>query len=89
MPTFNANPDARLVTRFHDSGNASITGMMQGHEDAVIPKHKGKHVCLVWALKGECSATCKRKDQHVRYSGDTTTKIHDLLTLCGVPNPQE
>ncbi len=88
VATFNANPDARLVSRFGESGHATISAMMQGH-DASIPKHKGKPVCLVWALKGECSASCKRKDQHVRYPGDTTAKIHDLLTKCGVANPQE
>jgi hypothetical protein len=88
VATFNQNPDTRLVKRFRDSNHATISAMMQGH-DVTIPKHKGKAVCLVWALKGECSATCKRKDLHVRYPGDTTAKIHDLLTACGVANPQE
>jgi hypothetical protein len=88
VSTFNANPDPRLVQRFRDSGHATISAMMQGH-DAKIPKHNGKPVCLVWALKGECSASCKRKDQHVRYPGDTAAKIHDLMTTCGVANPQE
>ena len=88
MATFDQNPDARLVRRFKDSGHSSISAMMSVNE-APIPKHKGKAVCLVWALKGECSATCKRKDQHVRYPGDTTVKIHDFLTACGVANPQE
>ncbi len=75
------------MTRFKEYGRAAISAMMQGH-DVAIPKHKGKAVCLVWALKGECSATCKRKDLHIRYPGDTTAKIHDLLTTCGVPNPK-
>ena len=57
--------------------------MMQG-QDHPIPRHGGEPVCLVWALKGECSATCKRKEQHVRYSRETTAKIHELLDTCDV-----
>ncbi len=88
MATFNPNPDARLVGRFRDSNHATITAMMQGH-NAHIPKPGANPVCLVWALKGECSATCKRKAQHVRYSRDTSAKLHELLDTSGVGKAQE
>jgi hypothetical protein len=61
---------------------------MEGHSPT-IPKHNSKPVCLAWALKGECSATCKRKEQHVRYSQAVCSKVHALLDDCGVENPQE
>ena len=85
--TFNSNPDKTLLKRFQNSEHSSISAMMEGKE-VTIPKHANKDVCLVWALKGECSATCKRKDQHVRYSKDTLNKIGELLDACGVPPTQ-
>ena len=88
VATFNANPDSTLMRRFRSSGHPSISAMMQGH-DAEIPKHSGKQVCLVWALKGECSASCKRKEQHVRYAPTTNKAIHSLMDACGVANSQE
>ena len=62
--------------------------MTSGHESA-IPKHGGKEVCLAWALKGACSATCRRKDMHVEYPPSVMTKLHAFLTTCGVVNPLE
>ena len=88
VATFNAYADQRLMQRFRDSGHRQISSMTEGH-NVTIPKHAGKDVCLVWALKGECSATCKRKGQHVRYSRNTIRDIHTLMTECGVANPQE
>ena len=61
--------------------------MVQG-KDVKIPEHAGKALCLTWALRGTCSTTCKRKEQHVRYSRATVTKLHEFLDKCGVPNPQ-
>ena len=88
VATVNASADNRLLQRFKDSGHRTISSMTEGHE-VEIPKHAGKEVCLVWALKGECSATCKRKAQHVDYSRNTVRDIHNLLSKCGVANPQE
>ena len=51
--------------------------------------YNGKDVCLTWALKGSCSSTCKRKQAHERYTQAVNNKIHELLTTCGVANPQE
>ena len=88
VATVSANPDRLLLTRFEGSGFSSVNAMLQGHE-VEIPKHANKPVCLVWALKGRCSSGCRRKDQHVRYSRDTNSKLHALLDACGVANPQE
>ncbi len=62
--------------------------MMEGHSPT-IPQHNSKPVCLSWALKGECSAACKRKEQHARYSQAICAKVHTLLDECGVVNAQE
>ena len=75
------------MTRFRDSNHSTISGLMEGH-DVTIPKHAGKPVCLTWALKGECSSTCRRASAHVHYSRDTNRAIHQLLTDCGVEDPQ-
>ncbi len=85
---FNSRADRGLLRRFRDSGHANITAMMNGHE-VQIPKHAGNEVCLTWALKGECSAACRRKNQHVAYSQATNRAIGALLTTCGVPELQE
>ena len=76
-----------MLTRFRESEFTNISSMMEG-KDVTIPKHAGKDVCLVWALKGECSAGCKRKAQHVRYSQAANRSISELLTKCGVPAAQ-
>ena len=57
--------------------------MMNGH-NAAIPKHSGQPVCLVWALKGECSSSCKRKALHVNYSAATNKALHTMMTSCAV-----
>ncbi len=85
---FNSRADRALLRRFRDSGHANITAMMNGHE-VQIPKHAGNEVCLTWALKGECSAACRRTNQHVAYSQATNRAIGALLTSCGVPELQE
>ena len=87
-PAFNAHANSALMTRFRDSPFNSVSAMMEGH-DVSVPKHGGKDVCLVWALKGQCSSSCKRKANHVRYSAATNKAIGELMTACGVPNPQE
>ena len=87
VSTVNAHADARLVRRFKDSGHATISAMVGGRE-LEIPKHAGKDVCLVWALKGQCQANCKRKEAHVRYGRDTIGKLHELLTTCEVADAQ-
>jgi len=87
VATFNSNADQHLLARFEASPHNRVSDMMSGH-DVAIPKHGGKDVCLVWALKGQCSTNCSRKDQHVRYSRDTVAKIHTLMDECGVANPQ-
>jgi hypothetical protein len=84
---FIANADQTLIKRFRESEFNNILSMMDG-KDVSIPKHAGKDVCLVWALKGECSAGCKHKAQHLRYSQATSRSISKLLTKCGVPEAQ-
>jgi hypothetical protein len=84
---FNPHADRAVLKRFRESEFSNISNMMEG-KDVTIPKHSNKDVCLVWALKGECSAGCKRKTQHVRYSQATNRAISELLTKCGVPETQ-
>lgn len=86
-PVFNAHADRALLHRFRDSQFTNISAMMEGHS-VEIPKHSGSDVCLTWALKGECSAACRRKAQHVRYSQTTNRAIGALLTSCGIPETQ-
>jgi hypothetical protein len=81
--TFNGTADSRLMRRFEGSPFQSVTAMMDGH-DAVIPKHSNKEICLVWALKGKCSSSCKRKAQHKAYPRSVVTQIHALMDACGV-----
>jgi hypothetical protein len=83
----NPHTDPAVLKRFRESEFTIISNMMEG-KDVTIPKHSNKDVCLVWALKGECSAGCKRKAQHVRYSQATNRSISELLTKCGVPEIQ-
>ena len=61
--------------------------MVHGH-DVEYPKFRDKAVCLSWALKGLCSASCKRKAAHVCYYRDTVHAIHKVMDDCGVPNSQ-
>jgi hypothetical protein len=82
-PTFNAHADSRLMRRFEDSTFPSITALMEGH-DVAIPQLGGKEICLVWALKGKCSRTCKRKGMHKSYPRAVVTQVHALLDTCGV-----
>ena len=64
---FNSNADARLVERIRSTGHTRISEMTNGH-DVKAPKVNGKEICLVWDLKGSCSSSCSRKDQHNFYS---------------------
>jgi hypothetical protein len=75
------------MKRFKESEFTNLTLMMEG-KDVTIPKHANQEVCLGWALKGFCSAGCRRKAQHVRYSQATNRSINELLTNCGVPEVQ-
>jgi hypothetical protein len=76
------------MNRFAASEYTSVGTMMKG-KDVTIPRHSGKPVCLVWALKGACNSGCKRKDVHVRYSAATIKAIGSLLTKCGVAGGEE
>ena len=87
-PTFNAHADRDLMRRFRDSGHTTISAMMNGH-DVQVPKVNGKNVCLIWALKGECSSACKRAAQHTRYNASTVRAINNLMTRCGVGEAQD
>ena len=82
-PSFNAHADSHLMRRFEDPASPSITALMEGH-NVEIPKHGGKEICLVWALKGKCSSTCKRKAMHKSYPRSVVTQIHALLDACGL-----
>ena len=83
VPVFNSNADRDMLTRFRESGHPTIKAMMEG-KGASIPKHQNKPVCLVWALKGECSSNCKRKDLHIRYPATVNKAIHSMLDKCEV-----
>jgi hypothetical protein len=83
VAAFNSHADVGLMKRFRDSEFSTVNAMIQG-KNATVPKHNGKAVCMVWAFKGECSASCKRKDQHVKYSEATNRSLGQLLTKCGV-----
>jgi hypothetical protein len=87
-PAFNAHADRTLMQRFRDCEHSKIPSMVEGH-NVQIPKIGNAEVCLAWALKGECSSTCKRKNQHVRYNQPVVDKIHQLMTDCGVPAVQQ
>jgi hypothetical protein len=71
------------MRRFESSEFTTVSAMMKDR-DVEIPKVAGKEVCLVWALKGKCSASCKRSAQHKSYPRATTTAIHELMDACGV-----
>lgn len=87
--TFNANADPSLLKRFKDSGHSTISSMIAaGGDDIKTPKHSGKEVCLTWALKGRCNASCKRKNMHMDYGVTTNKKIHELMDQCGVATPR-
>ena len=86
-PTFNTHADRGLLRRFRDSGHATISDMMRGHSPT-IPTHNGQEVCLAWALKGECTAACRRHGNHVRYGRNTNQEIHGLMDTCGVASSQ-
>ena len=87
VPVFNSHADRDMMTRFRNSGHPTIKAMMEG-KNATIPKHQNKSVCLVWALKGECSSNCKRKDMHVRYPATVNKAIHTFLDKCEVATLQ-
>ena len=76
-----------LQERFQESGHRNIRALLEGH-DMEVPKNSSKPVCLVWALKGECSNQCRRKGQHVCYGRSTIQSIHCMLDECGVDSPQ-
>ena len=86
-PVFNTHADRALMQRFQASGHRNIRTLLEGHE-VEVPQHSNKPVCLVWALKGECSDQCRRKGQHVRYGRPTNQAIHRMLDECGVNSPQ-
>ncbi len=88
VATVYQNPDRNLIVRFRDSTHTSIGSLMEGHE-VEIPKHQGREVCLTWALKGSCSANCRRAAAHTRYPASVNAKLHSLLDACGVANPEQ
>ena len=83
VAVFNGHADRDMMVRFRNSGHPTIKAMMEG-KNATIPKHQNKSVCLVWALKGECSSNCKRKDLHIRYPAPVNKAIHSFLDKCEV-----
>jgi hypothetical protein len=83
----NAHADACLMARFRNSGHTSIKSLIGSH-DVEIPKVSGKDACLQWAFKGLCNDNCKRKGQHVRYGRPVIQRLHTMLDICGVANPQ-
>ena len=85
--TVNSHADSGLLTRFKDSGFSSISAMTKD-KDITIPKVSGNDVCLAWALKGQCTTTCKRKAAHTRYNTSTVKKIHEIMDTCGVAQAQ-
>ena len=58
--TVNSHADTGLINRFKDSGHTAISAMTKD-KDFTVPKVSGTDVCLSWALKGQCTTTCKRK----------------------------
>ena len=84
----NPHSDRTLLACFRASGHSSITQMMEGHT-CTVPCLKGQEACLAWALKGQCSSGCRRAAQHLRYGATTIRGLNQLLTDCGVANPQE
>lgn len=85
--TVNPNADRRLMKRFRECDHNTLSAMIGGR-DIEIPKHAGKPVCLSWGIKGSCSGSCKRKDQHVRYGRSVNQKLHEFMTDCGVEDSQ-
>jgi hypothetical protein len=83
VSSVNPHINRRLVTQFKDSGHSSITAMVGNHK-LEFPKQGGQSICVQWALKGTCSAACKRASQHVRYNGETVKALHKLMDDCGV-----
>ena len=79
----NPSPDQALLTRYKDSGHASIRSLIGDHS-VTPPKVNGQEICLMWALRGSCTSSCKRKAMHKTYSRDVNQKIHALLDTCGV-----
>lgn len=77
------------MARFCGSGHPTIKAMMEGHNNAEIPKQGNNSVCLAWALKGQCSRQCKRAAMHIRYNPGTICKLNDLLTVCSVAATQQ
>ena len=82
--TFNAHADRALVERYRSGNFSTINAMLGDHGTGIIPKHQGKSVCLTWALKGECSTGCRRKDTHVRCGLSVLEALHGMLDTCGV-----
>ena len=66
VPAFNSWADESLLERFRGSRLNTISELLEA-ASTEQPKINGKPVCLTWALKGSCSAKCKRGKQHVRY----------------------
>ena len=83
-PNFSA--DEGLTSRFTSSGH---TALLEDH-DITVPNQGNKEVCLTWALKGQCGHHCKHGAMHMAHTPSAISKIHRLLTACGVTNnPQE
>ena len=81
---FNADAERAILERFYNSEYSSIPDMIESN-DVQVPMHRGKEVCLFWALKGACRTACPCKEQHINYGPSTIKKIHAFLTKCGVP----
>ena len=68
VPAHNAHADVALVKRFRESTLNTVQAMLAAGQvkDEDIPKHAGKPVCLTWELKGACSSSCRRHENHRR-----------------------
>ena len=83
VPTFNSWADESLMERFRGSRFQTVSELLEA-ASGEEPKVNGKSVCLTWALKGTCSAKCKRGKQHSRYPPAVVKKLHQFLTDAGV-----
>ena len=83
----NPNCNREIMQRFAGSGHSTINSLLNGRGSDIIPKYRNKPVCLTWALKGECTSGCRRRDQHVSYPRTTWQALDGMLDTCGVADP--
>ena len=84
----NAYVDRHLMQRFAACSHTTINSLLGGRGTDIIPKYKNQPVCLTWALKGECTSGCRRRNQHVRYPRTFNQAIDNMLDVCGIADPE-